>query len=193
MKQLDYVIAIGLAVLLTSYALQAILSILNAARPVDRNPRPSTEPESKDQSLLSRAFKGIPQITSTWATIGIVFILPIGIAWLASLSSVSLDFDLGLFIYSGSLSTFIVLLTLELSQLNDLKPRNRSEWRALLLVAVALDLGSLLLLVWPIKLRTYETDHHNWSSVRTQIILLTIGALISGALVVLFAKKAGED
>jgi hypothetical protein len=196
MVQLDLIIVIGLAVLLTSYAVQAVLSVLNAARPRSGslNPNSPTEPSAKpEQSLLSRLFKGVPQITSTWSTIGLVFILPVVVAWLAGFSSVTLVFDWGPFVYSGSVSTLIVLLTLELSQLNDLNPNNRDDWRGLLLMACALDLSSLFLLAWPIKLRVHQGQHPDWSSVATQILILTAGSLASGLLVVLFAKKAGES
>jgi hypothetical protein len=181
MLRLDLIISIGLGVLLTFYAIQALLAILAAAQ----SPMSGT-------SLISKLFSTVAHVIAAWTTIGIVFLLPIVISWLTNLSLVSNPTDLGPFAYSGALGTIIIVLTLELSQLNDLNSNNREGWLKLLLMSLSLDLASLLLFVWPIRLRVYQTQVPAWSSIGATVLALAAGSLLSGLCVVLFAKKAGE-
>ncbi len=175
-------IFVVLSILLTCYSLQAFLAILNAARR-----------KNGDPSVISRLFGGLSEVTGTWATVGIILILPVLISWASGVSDALLDLEAGLALYSACTSTLLVLITLEFSQLNNLNDRNRDDWRGLLLFALALDLISILILVWPIKSRVHQGDQPDWSGVMSYMIAIGVAALISSFLVILFSRKAGEQ
>jgi hypothetical protein len=95
-------------------------------------------------------------------------------------------------IYSGCLSTLIVLITLEFSLIRDLPKDASDPWRGLLTFALALDILSVLFLAWPVGARANQGPKPDWGSVEGEIFLLVSFAFISSSLVLLFAKKAGE-
>ncbi len=174
-------VLIFLAVLVALYALQMLLALLNAWRKTGDRP-----------SVLKQLFGGLSELTGTWATIGIILVLPVVISWMSSISDeIFLKLDSGLALFEACLSMLLVLITLEFSLLNSLNHRNRRQWRGLLLYALALDIISIAILVW-IKIMVSQQIVPGWSGVFYFMLTLGIAALLSSFLVILFAKRAGE-
>lgn len=181
MKGLDLITFITVLVLLALYSCQTLFAVLNASRKIDGQP-----------SILYRLFMSVPAATKTWTTVGIVLFLPVSISWLSSVSDILLKIHLGAALYSGCQSTLLVLITLEISQINKLNDRNREDWRHLLLLALVLDLISLVVLVSMIKILANVNGYTEWSLAIPNIVIIGFSAIFSSFLVVLFSQKAGE-
>lgn len=177
---LDSVNAIGLAIIVTLYVIQGLFAFLNAAKSADDSP-----------SLLTELFRGVKASTATWTSFGLIFIFPHLISWAALGSSAAAGHD-NSFIYTGSLGTLIILITMELSLMQTMKPGDEGTWKGLLSFALALDILSILFLAWPIKTRALLGGLAEWQSVEQKILLLVVFAFVSSSLIVLFAKKAGD-
>jgi len=95
-------------------------------------------------------------------------------------------------IYTACMSMLLVLITLELSQINEINDRNRIPWRGLLLLALSLDLVSILVLSG-VKYYVYNVVSGNWSGIVKFVTWIGVAALISSFMVVLFTRKAGEE
>ena len=178
----ELLVFLGISVLFSCYVVQILLALFNAANAGDTSP-----------SALRRVFGGLPQITRTWTTAGLIFFFPILISWLSSISEALLELQGGRALYSACLSTLLVLVTLEFSQLNDVNPRNRDKWRGLLLLSLALDIVAVVLLAWPIKHHAYRTGQADWAAVVSYLVLIGPAAFVSSFLVIIFCKRAGEE
>ena len=183
-----------ITILVACYAFQAILAVFNASR--GRNGQPP---------VIRQLFGGLDELTGTWATVGVILVLPVLISWLSTLSDKLLDLDSGRALFEACLATLLVLVTLEFSQLQALNDNNREQWKGLLLFALALDLLSVVILVFPIKIAAYgkaETALSpaavvyspvtpEWTGVFSYMLTLGIAALVSSFLIILFTRQAG--
>lgn len=169
-------------ILLLAYFGQIILAMLNA----------TNRPSAGGKSILGRLFVGKNEFTSTWVTFGIIFMIPVLISWLSAVSDALLDLDNNLALFNACTSMLLVLITLELSQINDTNHRNRNPWRGLLLLALCLDILTLLFLYLGVKNYVYATDISRWSEVFAIVSRLGGAAFFASFAVILFARKAGE-
>lgn len=169
-------------ILLLLYGGQILLAIINAY----------LKPSSEESSILQRLFSGTDNITSTWITFGIIFTIPVLVSWMSAMSDYFLSLDNNFAIFTACTSMLLVLITLELSQLNDINYRNRNPWRGLLLFALSLDILSLLFLNIAIKQYATASDVARWSEVVDFVVRIGFAAFIASFAVILFARKAGE-
>jgi len=168
--------------LLVLYGGQILLALINAVR----------KPSSGEQSIIERLVIGTKNFTKTWITFGIIFVIPVLISWLSAVSDYLLKLDNHLAIFTACISMLLVLITLELSQLNDINYRNRDPWKGLLLFALSLDILSLLFLNVMIKQYVTSTVGAGWADVVTFVVRIGVAAFVSSFAVILFARKAGE-
>ena len=174
------IIFFATALLSIAYFVQLLLAFYNASQPDD-----------KQNTILLSLFS-IKNLSDTWVTIGIIFLIPVAISWSSSIfdafgATTSTDALL-----SGCLSMLFVLITLELSLLRSLKS-SKASWRGLIVFALALDLLSIIVLIGGVKSYLSHPTSAGWSEVVNYVQIIGIAAFISSFCVVLFARKADDD
>jgi hypothetical protein len=144
------------------------------------------------QSVIGLLARGRGPLTETWSTIGIIFIIPVAIAWSSGISDRYREISLYECIYTATLSMLFVLITLELSAINALTARNK-DWRGLLIFALCLDIFSVLLLIGPVKSVVVDPNGFSWEATSWFVAILGIAALFASFCVILFANQAGKE
>lgn len=152
----------------------------------------ASEKKEDKKSVFGTLFGGRRNVTRTWTTIGIIFIIPVSISWSGGISDRLLSISVAESLYAGTLSMLFVLVTLELSTLNTLNDQNRGDWRGLLLFALSIDIFSIILLVGFVKPVILASNNIGWENTLYVVSLIGVTALLSSFCVILFANEAGR-
>ena len=152
-------------IILLGYLLQSIAAFLQASH----------------HQLVQKIFSP-GHFIDTWGIIAMIFFVP----FIVSLTSNFIEL-----INSGSgqllptvvLSMLLIYITLEFSQLGSLN-KNNKEWSKLLVVAIALDISSIVL-VTAVKVNSVDTPVFIYS--------LAIFAFLSSFMIILFSYVSGKS
>ncbi|WP_049642815.1 hypothetical protein [Candidatus Rhodobacter oscarellae] len=162
--------------------MQLLLAVWNALTIKNEN----------QESIIGSLFVGKDNVTKSWITIGIIFIIPVIVSWSGGVADRLISIDPNEALLTGCLSMLFVLVTLELTMINSLNDRNRDPWRGLLVFALVLDILSITLIVAAIKPYVQADDDIAWVNVTHLITFIGVAALLSSFCVVLFTKTAGD-
>jgi hypothetical protein len=178
------------------YVIQALLALARAsAQKITTSRYEQQQPAATPpRTLLAETFSWGEPFTRTWLATIAILAIPVLLTWLPSLPHSHIDTpeeranDIAAYFLCVSIIT--VLITVELTLLFGLRGQG-TQWRAMLVTALGLDVVSLYLFTGYIQHpKLWHTTSTSW----TWIYMVMTGclALASSFVIVLFSKSAND-